>query len=351
MGLGAIDYLGDYSTDINALATDELPEKIGDSWIDDIMDSMKDNGIKKKLFHAAKVHPCVINGSRVLVFEKGLKQSEPEAYEELLEFAATNNFGLKEDRRDVLDNKRGMLFERRMAKAAPMMLLAGGLFMQGAAQAAPVEDGAARVMPEVEVLGEKQSSERAYLVRDGKRFISGPYGEVESILAVAAETKQQGELKRVSTRNIEMPQEYVGGYINRYDYNFPESCGGGKYSYYEGEGFGALGYHKDGKVVLDVLVGGGAFGAPKLWGPYDQVLYDNHEMQLMMGDGKNDGMGLLKASYSIGMTAVMADEDFQDYGNSYTNGVQSAIECVQEKPKEKAPVIRQASAGQIVSLR
>lgn len=350
MGLGAIDYFSDYSMDINGLATDEPPEKPGDSWIDDVMESMKDTGIKKKLFHAAKVHPCVINGSRVLVFEKGLKQKEPEAYEELVEFAATNNFGLKEDRRQAKDNKTGALFERRMAKAAPMMLLAGGLFMQGAVQAETALDGA-HVMPDVEVLGDKQSSERAYLVRDGKRFISGPYGEVESILAVAAETKQQGELKRVSTRNIKMPQEYVGGYINRYDYNFPEACGGGKYSYYEGEGFGALGYHQDGKVVLDVLVGGGAFGAPKLWGPYDQVLYDNHEMQLMMGDGKSDGMGLLKASYSIGMTAVMADEDFQDYGNGYTNGVKSAVECVKNKPKEKAPVIRQASAGQIVSLR
>ena len=354
MGLSAIDYFSGNSIIDSSSAcalSDAGPSEPGADWIENIMDSMQENGIKKKLFHAAKVHPCIIDGHRVLVYEKGLKEQEPQAYQELLEFAGTNNFELKEDQRNRNKNAN-VIFERRMSKTAPMVLLAGGLLCQGVANADSNmhSSDSTKVMPDVEVLGEKASSERAYLVRDGKRFISGPYGELESILAVAAETKQNGELKRVSTRNIEMPQDYIGGFINRYDYQFPQNCGGGKYSYYEGEGFGALGYHKDGKVIMDVLVSG-AFGAPKLWGPYDQVLYDNHEMQLMMGDGSKDGMGLLKASYSIGMTAVMADEDFKDYGDSYTDGVQTAVNCTTKDGKQK-PIIRQANAGgAVVSLR
>jgi len=144
-------------------------------------------------------------------------------------------------------------------------------------------------------------------------------------LAVASETKANGKLKRVSTRGIKMPQGYVGGYINKYEHTF---ANGETFSYYEGEGFGALGHHAgEGKVVLDVLVGGGAFGAPKLWGPYDQILgdNDNSSMQLMMGDGSKDGMGLLKASYAIGYTTVMAEEDYSSIGHAYGDAVNDTV--------------------------
>lgn len=48
-------------------------------------------------------------------------------------------------------------------------------------------------------------------------------------------------------------------------------------------------------------------------------------MQLMMGNGKNDGMGLLKASYAIGYTAVMAEEDYVSLGSSYGNAVNDTV--------------------------
>lgn len=321
-----------------------------ESWVSRVLHAMGARQLKKRLFQAAKVHPCMIDGKRVLVHERSLQFKHPEAYQDLIQFAQENGFAIKEDQRQPHDSTSEPIFERRTAKTSPMFLLAGALFSQSAMVNADGLDSShradeTRVMESVEVYGNSNIDHgRAYLVRDGKRFISGPYGEVESILSIAAYAKQNGNLKRVSTRKIKMPQTYVGGYINRYDYQFPQSCGGGKYSFYEGEGFGALGYYQGKKVILDVLVGGGPFAAPKLWGPYDQVLYDNHKMELMMGDGSNDGMGLLKASYSIGLTAVMADEDFQDYGNSYTSGVQAAMECVNNpQPQKQEPVIRQAS--------
>ena len=244
---------------------------------------------------------------------------------QLKAYAKENNFGIKEDQR-TKDSSKPVKFERRMAKTIPMLFLASGIFMSGTA-AADIAGPAAdiSVMSDVEVTGEYDRSERAYIQENGKRFITNPYGETESILAVAAETKAQGKLKRVSTRGIKMPQGYVGGFINKYEHTFSN---GETFSYYEGEGFGALGYHAgEGKVILDVLVGGGAFSAPKLWGPYDQLLGDknNSSMHLMMGDGSKDGMGLLKASYAIGYTAVMAEEDYSSLGNAYGGAVSNTV--------------------------
>jgi hypothetical protein len=217
--------------------------------------------------------------------------------------------------------------KRILEKTILLIFLASGIFMSGTSSAADINDPASgiSVMADVEVTGTYDKSDRAYTQENGKRFITNPYGETESILAVAAQTKAQGKLKRVSTRGIKMPSGYVGGFINQYVNTF---ASGHTFSYYEGEGFGALGYHTDeGTVVLDVLVGGGAFSSPKLWGPYDQLLgnKDNSSMQLMMGDGKKDGMGLLKASYAIGYTAVMAEQDYANLGNAYSNAVQGTV--------------------------
>jgi hypothetical protein len=295
------------------------------SWIERVSETFLKNRVKRSLRTATKVHPCIINNHRVLVHEYGLQENSPEAFEQLKAYAAQNSFGIKEDQR-VKDSKPAK-FERRLAKSIPMLFLASGIFMSGALQAADISAPGAgiKVMADVEVTGTYDSSDRAYSQQDGKRFITNPYGETESILAVAAQTKANGELKRVSTRNIKMPSGYVGGFINKYEHTFDN---GETFSYYEGDGFGALGYHaEDGKVVLDVLVGGGAFSSPKLWGPYDQLLgdKDNSSMQLMMGDGSKDGMGLLKASYAIGYTAVLAEEDYSTLGNAYGTAVNDTV--------------------------
>jgi hypothetical protein len=317
------------------------------NWIERVSESFLKNKLNRKLKKATKVHPCIINNHRVLVHEYGLQEKDPEAYEKLKAYAQANNFGIKEDQRSK--KSKPVKFERRMAKSIPMLFLASGIFMSSATAAADINiatsDSSIKVMSDIEVTGEYDRSDRAYTQEDGKRFITNPYGETESILAVAAQTKAEGKLKRVSTRGIKMPSGYVGGFINKYEKTFPN---GETFSYYEGEGFGALGYHAgDGKVVLDVLVGGGAFSAPKLWGPYDQLLgdKDNSSMQLMMGDGSKDGMGLLKASYAIGYTAVLAEEDYSTLGNAYGTAVNETVKNL--IASGKAPNMNIADASEI----
>ena len=313
-------------------------------WVGKMINTIGDTDFQQQMKYAATVHPCVIDGKRVLVHEKKLQKKDPEAYQQLKQFADVNGFRLKEDQRR---NLKRVKFERR-TKMMPMMVLGATLFMQNsvhAEQPQPVNtDYATAAIPTVEVIGKKQSHDRPYLQRDGKRFFSGPYGEMEAILAVSAEIKSRGKLKRISTRGMTMPSDYISKFVNRYDYQFPAECGGAKYSYYEGEGFGALGYHHGEKVILDVLAGGGPFSSPQLWGPYDQVLNDNIEMHLMMGNGKQDGMGLLKASYAIGMTPVMTDEDFEEYGARYTSSTMSSTQCISNDHTKPVPVIRQAKS-------
>ncbi len=152
-------------------------------------------------------------------------------------------------------------------------------------------------------------------------------------MSVASEVRAHGEKRRVRTRGVQMPAEYNGSFIDRYDYQMPQACGGKTFSYYEGDGFAALGFHADkGKVVLDVMAGGGPFTTPRLWGAYDQVLNSNIRMDLMFVNGEKVGTGLLKASYKIGLMPVMRTSTKNYYGELYSRAVAMAADCSAPSP-------------------
>jgi hypothetical protein len=48
-------------------------------------------------------------------------------------------------------------------------------------------------------------------------------------------------------------------------------------------------------------------------------------MEMMMGDGSKDGMGLLKSGYAIGYMAIMDEEDYSDLGTAYGNAINDAV--------------------------
>lgn len=161
------------------------------NWIERVTETFLKNKIKRDLKAATKVHPCIINNQRVLVHEYGLQEKDPTAYEQLRAYAKTNAFAVKEDQR-TKENKP-VNFERRLAKTLPLLFLASGIFMSGSAAAADIANPASgiSVMSDIEVTGTYDRNDRAYTQQDGKRFITNPYGETESILAVAAQTKHR----------------------------------------------------------------------------------------------------------------------------------------------------------------
>lgn len=284
------------------------------------------------------IHPCFVDGVRTLVHKRGLEADQPGVFERLKRYAAKNGFALLEDRR-----KRELTCRDERRRVAPVLVFAASLLGGNLALAenGMLTDGEQLVVPTIEIVGTRTeaSEDREYLNIDGKRFISEPHGEIQQILKVAAEVRSKGEYHRVRTRGLQMPSEYTGSFIDRYDYTIPTADGERAFSYYEGDGFAALGYHSGkGKVILDVIAGGGPFTGPRLWGAYDQVLNSNIRMDLMFGDGKDDSMGLLKASYKIGLMPVMRTSSKNYYGELYSRAVAQAADA--ELPA--LPQIRQA---------
>lgn len=274
--------------------------------------------------YTTTLHPCLIDGVRTLVHKRGLREQQPGVFQRVRAFALKHGFQLLEDRR-----KRELECRDERRRLAPVLMFAAGLVSNSALaeDGTLTQDGVA-VVPTIEIVAPAQAEKRDYLIEAGKRFISKPHGEVELIMAVAEEVRANGEHRRVRTRGIQMPSEFTGSFVDRYDYRMPANCGGRAFSYYEGDGFAALGMHDEkGKVVLDVLAGGGPFTAPRLWGAYDQVLNSNIRMDLMFGDGLQDGMGVLKASYKIGLMPVMRSSTKNYYGELYSRAVSIAASC------------------------
>lgn len=177
---------------------------------------------------------------------------------------------------------------------------------------------------------------REYKTVDGKRIFDGPYGDASFILAISQELKNRGEMKRIMTRRIAMPPDFPGSSLDRYQYPIADECGIEKFQLFDGAGFIALGYEVplgQGKteIIFDVLVGGGPFAAPSLWGPYDQILNRRHGMEMIMGDSAKDGMGLMKSGYAVGMRAELSDYEFTDTGDTYGNAVNATGKCLSEK--------------------
>ena len=184
----------------------------------------------------------------------------------------------------------------------------------------------------VSAVRERKSFERQYMNVEGKRFFDGPYGNQSYILAIGQELKNRGEMKRIFTRRITMPQDYPGSSLNLYSYPLADDCGIEKFNFYDGGEFMALGLANGNKeVIFDVLIGGGPFSSPGVWGPYDQIVGKQHRMKMIMGDAAKDGMGLLKSGYAVGMKADLPTYELQESGDIYSAAVDTVGQCLSDK--------------------
>jgi hypothetical protein len=179
------------------------------------------------------------------------------------------------------------------------------------------------------------------VVSDGYRYTSKPYGELLGILKVAEQVKMHGSHHRVSTRGMHIPDKAANNIVARYDYTFPTVCGGTSFSLYEGENFTALGFDQEsGTVVLDVLDGGSPYTAPRLWGPYDQVLNTNAPMVTVASLDGNHGSGLMTASFLAGEVTSMNVATQQQLGNDYSSAIYTASRCLRRDEAGKLVVTR-----------
>ena len=95
--------------------------------LDRIMRSMT---AKKK--QQAMVHPCIIDSKHTLVYENGLAEKNPDAFQQISEFAEIQGYQLKEDQRsDFLEGIKRVK-NRRRANVVSVMMLTAGLMSQTA---------------------------------------------------------------------------------------------------------------------------------------------------------------------------------------------------------------------------
>jgi hypothetical protein len=271
-------------------------------------------------------HCCVIDDRDAIIYPRDLQNTDPHAFECLKRYTINNDILIKADAR--VANKSVSNDRRKNNVVAQSMLIISGMLCSNFATAASSNSDISAI-PEVKVIEQQQATtNRPYTLRAGKRFITKPYGKREQILTIAKEVKALGTAKKVSTRGIKMPQGYANSSIVKYDHTVYSDKDAMTFSYYEGEGFSALGYHHKGEVILDVLDGGGVFSAPELWGPYDQVIGGKRraKMKMLMGDATQDGMGLLRSGYAIGLVPEMSKRKLSILGVAYSRAVDVAYD-------------------------
>lgn len=267
------------------------------------------------------VHPCFVDGCRTLVYRRGLARTAPEVVRRVMAFAEANGFVLLEDRRASALTCRDE--RRRLAPLlgfAAMLLDEFVLTPEGSLRL----PGGTSVFPTIEVAGRAGSDGGA-----GASTSPGPlprYAGVDALLALGAEVRKGGHKRRCRVRGPHLADEYASGFIARYDHTWPGAHGYQRASYFEGEGFVALGVPQAADaIVVDVLAGGGPFAAPRRRGPFDQVLNANVRMEFMFGPGLDDGMGVLSASYRIGLAPVLGTPAKNYYGQLYARALALAV--------------------------
>ena len=62
------------------------------SWADRMLQSMASKNVIKEFQYSATLHPCIIDGERVLVYAKRLHEKEPVASANQKQFTKDNNF-------------------------------------------------------------------------------------------------------------------------------------------------------------------------------------------------------------------------------------------------------------------
>lgn len=68
-------------------------------WIERISSTLACFGADHRLQYSRKVQPCIIDGEKCLIVARGLSDSNPQAYEFIMQFAQSNQLRIQEDRR------------------------------------------------------------------------------------------------------------------------------------------------------------------------------------------------------------------------------------------------------------
>ncbi len=171
---------------------------------------------------------------------------------------------------------------------------------------------------------------RPYIIVNGKRYLSGPYGNEADIKRVVSTIQSHSQAQQLSARGFNLPNSSPYAFISVYDFRFPDDCGAGHFRYYQSEGASILEYedHTPGNHVVkirDYLTGPGPFVGAGLWGALDST--SDSPLILLSGSADQGGMGLMSGAYQIGWVTTLSHKDQERLGQEYAAALSRAAAC------------------------
>jgi hypothetical protein len=158
--------------------------------------------LKKK--EQAMVHPCIIDGKHTLVYEHGLQQKDPFAFEKIIEFANAQGYQLKEDQRsDFLEGVKRVKNRRHANVVSVMMLTAGLMSHTAEAKSAFAHDFDQHIDNETsqtQVQGEFDLDFDSFNTQED--LVSGLLGWINHHSSFEYDIANLPEIKKVTSRQI-----------------------------------------------------------------------------------------------------------------------------------------------------
>jgi len=154
------------------------------------------------------------------------------------------------------------------------------------------------------------------------------YGADSDVRATVNAVKSVGDISVISSRALRLPVFPLSA-ITKFDYQFPNRCGGHHFRVYETNGTQILEFeyapaHGERFVIRDYLSGPNSFVQPGLWSAYDHTAGSVSEMDMIFA---SRGSGILIGTYSQGPVTGLDPTDKHTLGVAYDRALRDSRAC------------------------
>ena len=245
----------------------------GYSWIQLVSDTIERFGGGSEGQLHTDVQPCVIKGIPSVIYEKNLHESSSVLFHFVQNFASCNKLNLVEDQR----SDRVEISHDRRQNWAPLVALGAGMMLR------ETRYKSASLVPSI-----------PHELRSGE-----PAMEASEVVNLSARIRSEGLFTELESKGLLIANNCRRYSIRHYHMELNFRGGRREFSYFEGKIFHALGHLSGDQIVLNVLVGGGPFNAPRLWGPVERMARDPVNLHFLRGHGSRDGFGVFQVIYYL----------------------------------------------------
>lgn len=154
------------------------------------------------------------------------------------------------------------------------------------------------------------------------------YGGESDVRGTIDIIKTVGDVSQIGSHSIRLPRNPLRT-ITKFDYAFPESCGGHHFRVYEADGTQILEYAYSPVVgrqyiIRDYITGPSPFIQAGLWSAYDHTEDSVANMKVAFA---SRGSGVLKGTYSQGPVTGLEPSARRMLGRAYDRALRDSQGC------------------------